>query len=424
MRDLASIVTIETKNRMFEKDRICVVTFKENGYEAIVPVEHNVGDKMVFIQEGAILPIEERWEFLRKRCFREDLNGFLIKPMTMGAKDCNGEKGDKVKSWGLCLTLTEAGLPEDLPAGEDVTERLKIEKYEPDIEDATPRVGLPGRTPRYIKWLMKHRATRWLGRIFLARRTSDGGDFPSEIIAKSDETTIQNCKELIERFPGVPAIITAKMEGQSFTCSLDVKRKRFFLCSRNSKLSRNGSTGDVFFSVAARYGIEVKLKAYYKKTGEILCIQGEQVGPSIQNNIYCFDEVRWFVFRVKRYRNKQWEEYSYKEFKPIVESLGLEVVPLVKYVPNMSEYDSIDKLVKLAETQYWSPSSLLLESPKETLWQDYFQHEGIVVKSDPYNKEKNIGFSFKVKNLAYQEKGLKSIHSLCFDAKKRSAKNS
>ena len=51
MRDLASIVTIETKNKMFEKDRICVVTFKENGYEAIVPVEHNVGDKMVFIQE-------------------------------------------------------------------------------------------------------------------------------------------------------------------------------------------------------------------------------------------------------------------------------------------------------------------------------------------------------------------------------------
>lgn len=49
MRDLAKIVTIETKNRMFEKDRICVVTFKELGYEAIVPVSVNVGDRMVFI---------------------------------------------------------------------------------------------------------------------------------------------------------------------------------------------------------------------------------------------------------------------------------------------------------------------------------------------------------------------------------------
>ena len=423
MRDLASIVTIETKNKMFEKDRICVVTFKENGYEAIVPVIHNVGDKMVFIQEGSILPVEERWEFLRKRCFREDLNGFLIKPMTMGAKDADGQKGEKVKSWGLCVTLEEAGLPDDLNSGEDVTERLKIEKYEPDIEDASPRVGLPGRTPKYIKLLMKHRATRWLGRFLLKKRTSDGGDFPSEVISKSDETTIQNCKELIERFPGAPAIITAKMEGQSFTCSLDIKRKKFYLCSRNSKLSKNGGTGDVFFATANRYGIEEKLKDYYKKTGDILCIQGEQVGPSIQNNIYNFSEVRWFVFRVKYYHKKKWEEFSYEEFKPIVESMGLEVVPLVECVDDMSKYDSIDKLVKLAESQVWSVSDLRLEKPVGTLWQDYFQHEGIVVKSVPYNKEENVGFSFKVKNLAYQEKGLKEIHRLAFEASKKSAKS-
>ncbi len=423
MRDLASIVTIETKNKMFEKDRICVVTFKENGYEAIVPVAHNIGDKMVFIQEGSILPIEERWEFLRKRCFREDLNGFLIKPMTMGAKDFNGQKGDKVKSWGLCVTLSEVGLPEDLNAGEDVTEKLKIEKYEPDIEDASPRVWYPGRTPKFVKFLMKHKPTRWLGRMLLKKRSSGGGEFPSEVISKSDETTIQNCKDLIERFPGTPAFITAKMEGQSFTCSLDTKRKKFYLCSRNSKLSKNRCDGDVFFATADRYGIEGKLKDYYKKTGDILCIQGEQVGPSIQNNIYNFSEVRWFVFRVKYYRKKQWQEFTYQEFKPIMESLGLEVVPLIECVDDMSKYDSIDKLVKLAESQVWNTASLHIENPTGTLWQDYFQHEGIVVKSNPYDKEKNIGFSFKVKNLAYQEKGLKEIQRLASEANKKAAKS-
>lgn len=98
MRDLAKVVTIETKNKMFEKDKICVVTFKELGYEAIVPISCNVGDKMVFIQEGSILPEIERWEFLRKRCYVDSLKGFLIRPMTMGAKDDNGQKGDKVKS--------------------------------------------------------------------------------------------------------------------------------------------------------------------------------------------------------------------------------------------------------------------------------------------------------------------------------------
>lgn len=419
MRDLASVVTIATKNKMFEKDRICVVTFKENGYEAIVPVDHDVGEKMVFIQEGAILPVEEKWEFLRKRCYRPELDGFLIRPMTMGAKDHNGEKGDKVKSWGLCVTLSEAGLPSDLAAGEDVTERLKIEKYEPDLEDASPRSGASIRTPGCIRWLMKHKLTRWLGRIMLSKRYSDGGDFPSDIIAKSDETTIQNCIDLLARFKGTPAVITAKMEGQSFTCSLDKRKKKLFVCSRNSKLSRNDGTGALFYETADRYQIEQKLKEYYKKTGDILCFQGEQVGPTIQNNIYNFPEVRWLVFRVKYCHNKQWEEYSYKEFKPIVEAMGLDVVPLVEYVDDMSKYDSVDKLVSLAEKQYWTPSCLLYEPKGGTLWQDYFQHEGIVVKSIPYNKEKNIGFSFKVKNLAYQEKGIKEIHSLAFKAMKK-----
>ena len=78
MRDLAKIVTIETKNRMFEKDRICVITFKELGYEAIVPVSVNVGDRMVFIQEGSILPGAERWEFLRKRCYVAKRTGITL----------------------------------------------------------------------------------------------------------------------------------------------------------------------------------------------------------------------------------------------------------------------------------------------------------------------------------------------------------
>ena len=43
------------------------------------------------------------------------------------------------------------------------------------------------------------------------------------------------------------------------------------------------------------------------------------------------------------------------------------------------------------------------------MWKNYGQHEGIVVKSTDYNKERNIGYSFKVKNLAYAEKGLSEI---------------
>jgi len=419
MRDLASIVSIETKNKMFEKDRICVVTFKENGYEAIVPNDCQVGDKMVFIQEDSILPVDEKWEFLRKRCFRADLNGFLIKPMVMGKKENpDGTAGDRVKSWGLCVTLTEAGVPEKLEAGTDVTDKLNIRKFEP-IEDASP-TKMP-KVPKYIKFFLKHKLTRWIGDRYLKARRNKycKGTFPTDIISKSDETTIQNCKSIMSQFPGMPAFITAKMEGQSFTCSLDPKKKyEFYVCSRNNRLVEGQSDSTVFYATAKRYDIANKLKAYYKRTGHLLMIQGEQVGPSIQENIYRFKEVQWFVFRVKELIGKEWVEHNWYDMEPIVSELGLKRVPLVDYVKDMGKFDTVDKLVKYAEGIAWTPLTIntgLCYHPSENdvLWKDYFQHEGIVVKSVNYNKEKNIGFSFKVKNIQYAEKGLKEIGKLC-----------
>jgi len=411
MRDLASIVTIETKNKMFEKDRICVVTFKELGYEAIVPVEHNVGDKMVFIQEGALLPVEERWEFLRKRCYLPAEDAFLIKPMTMGAKDDNGQKGDKVKSWGLCVTLAEAGLPENLKAGTDVTDKLKIRKYEP-AEDASPK-KMP-KIPRIIKFFLKHKLTRWIGNIYMEnrKRKFSKGNFPTEIISKSDEETIQNCKNVISMFPGTKAYITAKMEGQSFTCSLDAKKKdAFYVCSRNNRFDKVDDTSKVFWATAERYDIANKLKAYLKKTGIRLMIQGEQVGPGIQENIYGYKQVQWFVFRMKGFENGQWVEYPYPKMHEVADKLGLNCVPLIETVEDMgSKFDSVDSLVKYAENVYWNKEAIIhIPTANEKLWKQYAQHEGIVVKSDNYNKERGTGFSFKVKNLAYAEKGLKEI---------------
>ena len=418
MRDLASVVSVASVNKMFEKDRIVWISLNENGYEFIVPADTKVGDKLVCIQEGAILPVEAKWEFLRKRCYREDLKGFLIKPMTMGAKDLNGEKGDRVKSWGLCVTLKEAGLPEDLKPETDVTDKLNIRKYEPE-EDASPK-KMP-KVPRIIKFFLKHKLTRWIGNMYMdaRRRKYTKGSFPSEIISKSDEDTIQNRKALLTEFPGKQAFITAKMEGQSFTCSLDPKKKyEFYVCSRNNRLVEGESNGILFYNTAKRYDIAKKLKEYYKKTGHLLMIQGEQVGPGIQENIYDFEEIQWFVFRMKEYINKEWVELPYYAFRDVAWKLGLKVVPLVDVITDMGQFDTIDKLVKYAEGVCWTPQTIntgLQYHPNDNdkLWKTYLQHEGIVVKSFDYNKERGIGFSFKVKNLQYAEKGLKEIAKVC-----------
>lgn len=423
MRDLASIVTIKTTNKMFEKDRICWATFEENGYEVIVPNTVKPGDKMVFIQEGSILPEIERWEFLRKRCYNETVKGFIIKPMTMGAKDYNGEKGDRVKSWGLCVTLSEAGINEDLKPGTNVTSLLNIRKYE--VEDTTSQKNI--KTSSFTKFCMNHKLLRWLGKLLLkiAKRNLGVSEFPSEIISKSDETTIQNCKEVLNSFAGKRAFITAKMEGQSFTCSLDKKTKKLYVCSRNNRYNPKKAIDSPFVVTAKKYNIEKKLKNYLKTTGNILVLQGEQVGPGIQGNIYDLAEIKWFVFRVKEILpNGQINELNYESFIDIVKDLGLDIVPLIEVVENMAvKFNDIESLVSYAEKIYWKPINETdidfnyIPKKDEKIWKNYLQHEGIVVKSDDYNKERNIGFSFKVKNMAYQEKQYTEMNIICKNLK-------
>lgn len=424
-RNLAEIVTVESKNRMFQKDRICWVTFKENGYEAIVPNDINVGDKMCFIGEGSLLPEIERWEFLRKRCYCDKERAFLISPMTMGKKanEDGSDAGSRVKSWGLCVTLAEAGLDESTKAETDVTEALGIRKYEP-AEEAAPTKS--DKTPAWVKFCMKHKILRWIGQMWFNSHKKARGNFPSEIISKSDETTIQNCKRVLEDFAGTKAFITAKMEGQSFTCSLDLKhKKKFYVCSRNNRYDEDNKESRVYFGTAKRYDIESKLKAYMKKTGVCLMLQGEQVGPGIQGNIYNFNEVRLFLFRMKGHENGKWVEYNYPKMKSIADELGLECVPLVEVIDDMGErFKTVDSLVNYAENVLWKPNGdntidfTYTPSKNEKLWKDYLQHEGIVVKSENYNKETNEGFSFKVKNMSYQEHDYSAMNALCRELSK------
>lgn len=420
MRDMAKIVTVISKGKMFEKDKICYVSFEETAYECIVPITVNVGDKMVFIEADSILPIEDRWEFLRKRCYREKLNGFLISPMVMGAKDDNGQKGERVKSWGLCVTLAEAGIEKDLKAGTDVTDLLNIRKYEP-AEDASPK---PISIPRFVKFCLKHKLTRWIGNIYMKRKkrkSSSKGGFPTELISKSDETTIQNCKSIINTFPGRKAFITAKMEGCSATYSLDLKNKRkpkLYVCSRNNRYDIEVDAAKVYYEYANRTDLEKKLLNFYKQTGKNIILQGELCSSNVQGNIYDFDDSRFFVYRMKLLENGKWIEYNYEQMTPIIESLDLERVPLIEVVDDMgSKFQTIDQLVDYTEHTLWKPTKDSYDfhhQPKsgEKLWRDYLMAEGIVIKSDNYNKELGSGFSFKCKNLPYQEKKYTEMHAI------------
>jgi len=425
MRDLASIVTVENVIPMEGKDRIVCVTFKENGYECIIPKEQAVsGNLICFIQEGAVLPVKPQWEFLRKRCYRDNLmgkEGFLIKPMVMGKK----EDGTRVKSWGLGIPLNELGLDEAIwkkfKAGDNIEDKLEIWKYEPE-EDASPRVSSKKAYPKWVKFCLSHLLTRWIGCIWQKRHQNSGGGFPTELISKSDETTLQNMKWVLEKFADQKVNITAKIEGQSGTVIPTFKGKKMtgaYVCSRNNAYKLEDKS--LFWDMMRKYNIVKKMKEWYKATGEAFIIQFEQAGPTIQNNIYDFKQNKWFVYEVKNYFTL--EQGSYIEQVRVADIFGLEVVPLLWTGTLKEVMPDIDSAVAFAEKAVWVPededktrSWLNLEN-KGKLWKDYMQHEGVVVRTEDYDKDNNIGVSFKIKNLQYQEHGLGKIHQDCIDYK-------
>ena len=426
MRDLASVCTIEKVWALEGKDKVQGASFKENSYEVMVSKDIQPGMLVAFIQEGACLPVCETWEWLRKRCYRDNLNGkegFLIKP----------QKFSGIRSWGLAVPLNELGLDETVykkfKAGDNIEEALGIWKYEPE-EDASPRTPSKKAYPKWVKFCLSHVLTRWIGRIWQKRHQNSAGGFPTDLISKSDETTIQNMKGALEKFAESKVNINAKLEGQSFTV-IPVFGKRGFIvkkeevvgayvCSRNNAYKLENKS--LFWDMMRKYDVVKKMKEIWKTEHKAYILQGEQVGPTIQDNIYDFKQNHWYIFTVKDYETLK--QLPYEGQVKIADKFGMRVVPLLWTGTLKEVMPDVDAAVAFAEKASWRPiegdkilSWIKNETDKGQLWKGYMQHEGVVVRTVDYDKDNNIGVSFKVKNIGYQERGLGKIHQDCIDHK-------
>ena len=430
MRDLASVCTIEKVWALEGKDKVQGASFKENSYEVMVSKDIQPGMLVAFIQEGACLPVCKTWEWLRKRCYHDNLNGkegFLIK----------AQKFSGIKSWGLAVPLNELGLDETVykkfKAGDNLEDVLGIWKYEPE-EDASSRTSSKKAYPKWIKFCLSHVLTRWIGRIWQKCHQKSAGGFPTNLISKSDETTIQNMKGVLEKFSESKVDITAKLEGQSFTV-VPVFGKRGFIvkkeevvgayvCSRNNAYKIEDNS--IFWDMMRKYDIVRKMKEIWKTEHKAYILQGEQVGPNIQDNIYDFKQNHWYIFTVKDYATLK--QLPYEGQVKVADKFGMRVVPLLWTGTLKEVMPDVDAAVAFAEKASWEPidgdkihSWLNLEN-KGKLWKEYMQHEGVVVRTVDYDKDNNIGISFKVKNMDYQNQGLGKIHSCAVEYKKKNSK--
>ena len=298
MRKMATLRVIDAIGPIEGADAIEVATV--GGWKVVVKKgEFTVGDRAVYCEIDSWIPTE--------------LAPFLSKGKE--PREFEGVKGERLRtvklrgqlSQGLLLNL-DAALPgtNSFQDGDDVSDVLNIRKWEMPMN-------------AQLAGLVK-------------------GTFPSQI-PKTDQERVQNLNKEIAAAEGMVFEVTEKLEGSSMTCYLI--DGEFGVCSRNMDLKRDEN--NAFWAAAIREDIEAKMR----DTGPDaqFAIQGELIGPGIQNNIYKKSGTEFYVFDVY---NIQTGEYLTPVFRrALIERMGLNHVPLIN--PNYPIVASIDGLLEAAE---------------------------------------------------------------------------
>jgi len=339
-RKLAYIATISNIEPIPGKDRIVYASLKDLGWQVIIDTSYKVGDKVIYVEIDSILPVKPEYEFLRKRCFSEKWNGFVIKGMKMAG----------LVSYGLVLPLPreiKMATKKDvvlstaiLDDGFDMTEVLGIRKKEDDVPEISNESK--SKIERLIGWVC------WKLGIKRKKKSVGVMDGWLSFAHKTDETRIENLSYLFnEEFKGTPVYTTVKMDGQSATFA--VFKDWFFIASRNVVLYRQKikkavkelnprmlkPNMDNFSKIACKYSLPLVMSnPAIRPTWENFVIQGEICGPGIQKNPMGLSDVDLFVFNVYlppgNKNEKQVGFISWNYVENTCDRLGLKTVPFIE----------------------------------------------------------------------------------------------
>ena len=299
---------------------------------------HKEGDKVVFITIDTIVPRCQWSEFLVDKKNPD-------KPIRLKNIKLRGEY-----SSGLVIPMIEFPLQfESLDVGDDVTELLGIQKYIKEIP-----ANLSGETL---------------------------GDFPTNIISKTDEDNGLNDPELVDKVLNYDKhiTITQKLDGSSITIIVE-DGKISQVCTRN--LSKKETENNAFWKAARKLTIPEDWNGV---------IQGELCGNGIQRNQLKLEDVRIFVFQI----NVNRKYMSYDEMQEFCKnSLHCEVVPLVSKL-------EVDAVIKL----WTNPLQKLQELADRQRYKSGLEGEGIVVRPSSYPRgySSRRPLSFKLINRNYKE---------------------
>jgi RNA ligase (TIGR02306 family) len=333
------LVTIrKVKNILPIENADLIVLANIDGWQCVVrKSEFKISDMGIFFEIDSLLPIQERYEFLRKSCYKklfDGTEGFRLKTMKLKGK----------LSQGLLLPLSMFPEIQNPESGIDYAEILKVVKYEPPL-------------PAQLTGIAK-------------------GLFPS-FIKKTDQERIQNLPEYFEKYKNMEFEMSEKENGSSatFYCLDGV----FGYCSRNLELKEEGE--NTYYKIA----LELGLKEIFLRLQLNIAIQGEVVGEGINKNTLKIKGAEFHVFDI----------YDIDKRRLL---LPEERMSLIKNNPNLKHIPILNSNVKIF--QICKTMDEILEYAKgKSFLNPQTEREGLVFKS--VELENNQSISFKVVNNDY-----------------------
>lgn len=287
MRKLASIQKVVSTAPIEGADKIELVFIL--GWQVVATKgEYKAGDLVVFYEIDSWLPATDpRYNTFEERFSNwGDKRGMRLKTIKLR----------KQLSQGLVMPLDKFPEIKNPSEGDNVTDILKIEKWEP-IEKP-----VPGRKPG----------------------ESAGKRFPA-FIRKTDQDRIQNVGAMVERYLDEGFEVTMKLDGSSMTVFMVQPSSKYYkdaksfskeklsflskvinffksfnkpdepiygVCSRNVMLSQEGTSN--FHKAVEVSGVKDALEL----TTHSYAIQGEVIAPDIQENYEKVKDVEFHIFDI------------------------------------------------------------------------------------------------------------------------------
>lgn len=309
-RKLASIQKITEILPIDGADKIVCV--KILGWQCVaLKTEFKVNDLCVFFEIDSVLPIAQWNDHLRK----EPNKQLRIKTIRL--------RGTLSQGLAMPLSILPDGQYE---VGQDVTQLVGVEKYEPQI-------------PAELNGKVKGTRPSW--------------------IPKTDEPRIQSFPEtLSELITAGDVVGTMKMDGSSITCY--IKNGIFGVTSRNMELIE--TDGNAYWKAVRENKIEEKMRKYFDDKN--IAAQGELCGNSIQGNR--MGEKKLTIYFYNLYDIDVCKYLSDESLSNFTTACDLNRVPIVfsgKMPENTTANDLLEKANNLnypngtpAEGIVWRPS--------------------------------------------------------------------